>query len=75
MIELVLNMIYSRGIGFFVVFWQHTTTKTSHTVPNLLSPTHWWLGTVSPYLVWLLTFQSSVDVILTSLGAILPFVV
>jgi hypothetical protein len=29
-----------------------------------LSPTHWWLGRISPYLVWLLIFQSSVDVIL-----------
>jgi hypothetical protein len=29
-----------------------------------VSPTHWWLGRISPYLVWLLTFQSSVDVIL-----------
>jgi hypothetical protein len=29
-----------------------------------LSPTHWWLGRIAPYLVRLLTFQSSLDVIL-----------
>jgi hypothetical protein len=38
-----------------------------------ISPTHWWLGKIPSYLVWLLTFQSSVDVILATLGAILPF--
>jgi hypothetical protein len=38
-----------------------------------VSPSHRWLGKLSPYLVRLLTFQSSVDVIVESLGAILPF--
>jgi hypothetical protein len=31
---------------------------------KVVSPTHWWLGRICPYMFWLLTFQSSVDVIL-----------
>jgi hypothetical protein len=75
--ELLLSAIECAGVGGI----RQTETQTAELfVPQpsiseveVVSPSHWWFGRISPYLVWLLTFQSSVDVILESLGAILPF--